>query len=121
MGRALDGLLANDWLVLALLALPMLFPRPAWTPLFLLLPLLWILHWRRSGSPFPATPFNLALLLLALMLLVSLWATFSIEFSLPKISGFLYSLAVFYSVVRFSRRRFELALSVFLLAGLAVA
>ena len=76
----LDIILHNEWLILALLAVPMLFPRPEWTPLFLILPLLWVLHWRRSGSPFPMTPFNLPLLLLALMLLVSLWATFSIEF-----------------------------------------
>lgn len=114
-------ILRNEWLILALLAVPMLFPRPAWTPLFLILPLLWVLHWRRSSSPFPVTPLNVPLLLLSFMLLVSLWATFSIEFSLPKISGLLFSLAVFFAVVRFSDRHFELAIAGFLLGGLAVA
>ena len=119
--RILGTILRNEWLILALLAVPMLFPRPAWTPLFLILPLLWVLHWRRSRSPFPATPLNVPLFLLSFMLLVSLWATFSIEFSLPKISGLLFSLAVFFAVVRFSERRFELALAGFLAGGVAIA
>ena len=114
-------ILHNEWLILALLALPMLFPRPTWTPLFLVLPLLWFLHWRRSGSPFPVTPLNVPLLLGSFMLLVSLWATFSIEFSLPKISGLLFSLAVFFAVVRFSNRHFELAMAGFLAGGAAIA
>ena len=114
-------ILHNEWLILGLLAVPMLFPRPEWMPLFLILPLLWVLNWRRSGSPFPATPLNVPLLLLSIMLLVSLWATFSIEFSLAKISGLLFSLAVFFAVVRFSEKRIELAIAGFLLGGLAVA
>ena len=117
----LDIILRNDGLILVLLAVPMLFPRPEWTPFFLILPLLWFLHWRRSGSPFPVTPLNIPLLLLSFMLLVSLWATFSIEFSLAKISGLLFSLAVFFVVVRFSERHFERALAVFLAGGVAIA
>ncbi|MGB2894677.1 MAG: O-antigen ligase family protein [Anaerolineales bacterium] len=124
MTRKIDILgiiLRYEWLILALLAVPMLFPRPAFTPLFLILPLLWALHWRRSGSPFPATPLNFPLLLLGVMLLGSLWATFSIEFSLLKISGLLFSLAVFFAVECFSEKRIELAIAGFLLGGLAVA
>ena len=119
--RILGTILRYEWLILVLVAVPMLFPRPEWTPLFLILPLLWVLHWRRSGSPFPMTPFNLPLLLLALMLLVSLWATFSIEFSLDKISGLLFSLAVFFAVVRFADRKFGLATVGFLAGGVAIA
>jgi putative inorganic carbon (HCO3(-)) transporter len=114
-------ILRYEWIVLALLALPMLFPRPAWTPLLLILPLLWVLHWRRSGSPFPVTPLNVPLLLFVFMLLISLWATFSIEFSLAKISGLLFSLAVYFAAVRFSDRHFELALTGFLAGGAAIA
>ena len=114
-------ILRYEWIVLALLAVPMLFPRPVWTPLYLILPLLWVLHWRRFGSPVPVTPLNVPLLLLSLMLLVSLWATFSIEFSLDKISGLLFSLAVYFAVVRFSDRHFELALTGFLAGGAAIA
>ncbi|MFA9403933.1 MAG: O-antigen ligase family protein, partial [Anaerolineales bacterium] len=119
--ESMDWLLVLEWVVLALLAVPLLFLRPAWTPLLLLLPLLWALRWRQSDTPFPVTPLNLSLLLLSVMLLISLWATFSIEFSLGKISGLLFGLAVFFAVVRLPKRWYLHALVLFLIMGLAVA
>ncbi len=107
--------------MLGLLAVPLLFPRPSWTPFLLVLPMLWGVRWRRTGSFLPATPLNLGLLFLAVMLLVSLWATFSIAFSLDKISGLVFSLAVFFLVARSSGQHFQRALVAFLLGGLAIA
>jgi putative inorganic carbon (HCO3(-)) transporter len=57
------------------------------------------------------------------MLLVSLWATYDIAFSLEKISGVVLGLGVFYAVVRIGQRYWGWALSflAFLIAGVAVA
>jgi len=126
MGRTLqrsaDFILQYDWILIGILALPLMFPSPGRTPFMLLLPLLWGLRWRRQGAPIRSTPLNLPLLLMALMLLVSLWATFSIEFSLPKIAGMLLGFAVFFSVVQHActPRGWLIALTLFLTAGLGV-
>jgi len=121
--RAADLILQYEWIVLALIALPLLFPSPNLTLVLLVLPILWSLHWWRSGSPFPRTALNLAMLLLALMVLVSLYATYSISFSLPKISGMLLGFGVFFMVVRFasSTEKWLYAIGFFLLAGLVLA
>jgi len=71
-----------------------------------------------------STPLNIPLLLLELSILISTWATFSVEFSLPKISGVLYSLAWFFSVVHWMRDRkgkSYRALLGFFIIGLGVA
>ena len=74
-------------------------------------------------SPIPLTPLNSAVLLMAIMVLVSEWATYDIAFSLPKISGMVLGLGVYYAVVRTGRRPrgWWLSLIVFLLMGLGVA
>ncbi|MFQ5921937.1 MAG: O-antigen ligase family protein [Anaerolineales bacterium] len=117
-------LLHNEWLVLAVLAVPMLFPSPAAAPLMLIIPGLWALRRWRDGAFIPATSLNLQLLLLTLMLLVSLWATFSIAFSLPKISGLVFGFAVYFATVQVCVQRpngLGLALTAFMLFGTAVA
>jgi putative inorganic carbon (HCO3(-)) transporter len=120
-GRILDKILEYEWVVLLLIAYPMLFPRPGTTPVMLVIPILWILHWIREGQPLPATPLNLPILLLSIMLLVSLWATFSIEFSLPKISGLIFALGVFFATVRYSLKSIHNVLLFYLSCGLAVS
>jgi putative inorganic carbon (HCO3(-)) transporter len=100
-----------------------MFPSPKLTPVMLALPALWALHWWRSGSPFPKTTLNFPLLLLAVMLLVSLYATFSIEFSLSKISNVMLGFGLFFGILRFasSSDRWILSMGAFLIAGLVVA
>jgi O-antigen ligase len=120
-GKILDKILEYEWVVLLVIAYPMLFPKPVLIPLMLVIPALWILHWIREGQPLPATPLNLPILLLSIMLLVSLWATFSIEYSLPKISGLVYALAVFFATVRYSLKSVYSVLLFFLCCGLAVS
>jgi putative inorganic carbon (HCO3(-)) transporter len=119
-GKALDCILEYEWLVLALVAYPLLFPRPWTTPLLLVIPGLWLVRALRKGSLLPLTPLNVPLLLLAIMLAVSLWATYSIEFSLPKISGLIFGLGVFFATVRYGLRKFSSALLFFMGCGLAV-
>jgi len=72
-------------------------------------------------SGFPSTPLNISILALSIMLLVSLWATFSIELSLEKIAGLVLGLGVYFAVVYESRKNsgFWWCLAIFLAGGLA--
>jgi putative inorganic carbon (HCO3(-)) transporter len=86
-------------LILAVLALPLLFPTPARSLALSGLPLLWIARRYASGHFVERTPLDWAILLLLIMMLVSLYATFDLEFSLPKLTGLLLGIAVYYATV----------------------
>jgi hypothetical protein len=114
----------------------------------LVVPASWLLHWlvvsweqrdvsrqvntaehggrsafRPPPSALPLTPLNSALLLLALMVLVSLWATYDITVSLPKISGIVLGLGIFYAFAREGRtpRGWWLGFLLFLGIGFGIA
>ncbi len=112
-----------EWLVLLVVAPPLLFPSPARTPALLAIPALWICRRVALGHLLPRTPLDVPLVLMTLMVLVSLYATFDIAYSLPKITGMLLGLAVYYAVVQAAadRRSWALALGGFVLAGVGVA
>ncbi len=93
-----------DWLALILITPFLLFPTPARTPALLAIPLLWLVIWIADGEPLVSTPLNGTLLLLSIMVLVSTWATYDIAFSLPKISGMVLAMGVFFAVVRAGKR-----------------
>ena len=82
-----------------LLAAPLLlFPtiRPQWTVAGLaLLVALALARWIVRGELWPATPFNVALLLFALMLPVAWWASAWHALSWPKLTGIVLGLAAF--------------------------
>ncbi len=117
------------WLWLAVAAPFLLFPSPKRSLILLIVPAILLLNIglaRQKNTPqppFPLTPFNSAILLLALMILVSTWATYDIAFSLPKISGLILGIAIFYAVARESQteRRFWLSVTGFLILGVGVA
>ncbi|MBC8509807.1 MAG: O-antigen ligase family protein [Anaerolineales bacterium] len=128
------------WLWLILATPFLLFPNPERSPAMLVVPATWILHWflsRRKNSnssnnsptqqdsryPLPLTPLNGSLLLLAIMVLVSIWATYDIELSLPKLSGMVLGFGVFFAVVRegSNSKGWWLGLLVFLAMGFGVA
>ena len=90
------------WLILA--APFLLFPSPSRSLALFVVPGLWLVAWLAGREPLPRTPLNGALLLLSLMVLVSLYATYSIDFSLPKVAGMVLGLGVFYAVVRVGQR-----------------
>ena len=97
---------------------------PARFPLLLLIPFLWLVRRLATGHFVPPTPLNLSLVLLLLMVLVSLYATFDLAFSLPKIAGVLYGLAVYFAVVALagrSSRHLWWVVSGFIGLGLVVA
>jgi len=48
---------------------------------------------------------NLALLVIAIQVLVSLYATYDIAVSLQKVTGVIWGMAVFFALVRFGKKR----------------
>ena len=108
---------------LAIAAPVVVLPRAALTPLLLAVPAAWGFRRWRGEKWLDATPLNTPLILLAVMMLVSLYATYSIGQSLSKIAGLVFSIGVFFAVVRFGgkRRSWRWALGVFLALESAVA
>jgi len=116
----------------------LLFPTPKRSLDMLIIPGTWGLHWivnrqpsrRKDGqpaqdrvTPIPITPLNFPILLLAFMVLVSTWATYYISLSLPKISGLVLGLGVYFALVREEKQPsgFWFGLLSFLVAGLGVS
>ena len=65
----------------------------------------------------------MALALLLVMALVSVYATFDVEFSLPKLAGLLLGVFVFFGLVRFvgeNEGRLRLAVLAFCAGGIAL-
>jgi putative inorganic carbon (HCO3(-)) transporter len=112
-----------DLIALVLAIPPVLAPKAAFAPLLLAIPLAWFLAWRWRGRALGMSELNPAILLLALMALVSLYATCSIPQSYPKIAGLVFGLAVYFAVVGnlHSRRIFYGLVTAYLLAGMGVA
>ncbi len=117
------AILKIEPLLLAAIAPFLMFPRPEWLPLLLTLPLLWLIRGVGTGHFIRRTPLDWAILLMLFMVLVSLYATYDVAFSLPKISGVLLGAAAFYAVVGrcTTWRAWAWGLAVFLAAGLGVA
>jgi putative inorganic carbon (hco3(-)) transporter len=117
--------LADRWhWVLLIVAAPfLLFPSVGNSPALLVLPAVWIAGLLAKREPFPRTPLNLAILALVVMLLVSEWATFDLMISLPKITGLVLGIAVFFAIVRVGKTShgWWLSLLTFLGVGLSFA
>ncbi|CAG0942243.1 hypothetical protein ANRL1_00874 [Anaerolineae bacterium] len=111
------------WLLLMVATPFLLFPSPNTALALFLVPGLGIIFWLAGETPFPRTPLNSMLLLLSLMLLVSLGATYDVVVSLPKIAGLLLGIGVFYCFVSYgsSARGWTLCLLTFLITGLGIA
>ncbi len=107
---------------LFMLAPFLLFPGPTKVPALLGLPFLWWLNKREKGYFVRRTPFDWAIFLLLLMALVSEYATFDLNFSLPKLSGLLFHIVIFYAVIETVRTRhgFQHSLTLYFLLGLLV-
>jgi putative inorganic carbon (HCO3(-)) transporter len=124
MRKLLTTLDRLHWLWLLLAAPLLIFPTSERSLAMLVVPGLWLLHWittRRTSHILPLTPLNSAILLMALMVLVSTWATYDIALSLPKISGMVLALGVYFAVVREARRPRGWWLSLVLYLGMGVS
>jgi putative inorganic carbon (hco3(-)) transporter len=114
---------AFEPLILVIAAPALLFPRAGWTPVMLVIPLTWLARRIGRGRVVRRTPLDWAILLMLVMVLVSLYATFDVTLSLPKIAGMVLGVAIFYAVVEYadSPRRLWVAVGAFLFAGLGLA
>ena len=95
----IEVLIQYDWVVLVAIAPFVLFISPTWTPILLIIPLLWLLRKMTKGHFITQTPIDLSLLVLLLMVLISLLVTSNLALSFPKVAGVVFGVAVFYSMV----------------------
>ena len=87
-------------LFLLLMTAPLLLFPGGWRSLALLvLPLIWFGNRLWTGHFVPRTPYDGVIVCLLAMVLVSLYATYDVAVSLPKITGVLLGVSAFYAVV----------------------
>ncbi len=112
-----------NWLILLLASPFLLFPSPSRSIVLAVVPGLWLVSWLARRSPLHVTPLNISILIVAIMVMVSTWATYNIEVSLPKISGMTLALGIYFAFVRYGERLkgWLLCLSLFLLSGMGLA
>jgi O-antigen ligase len=91
-----------QWALLLLAAPFLLFPTPQRSLALLAVPVLWVIAWAVSRKPLPITPLNLPILLMLIMVLVSLYATYDVAFSLPKLAGMVLGVGMYFAFVRAS-------------------
>jgi len=112
-----------EWLIGLLIMPLLLFPSSIRSLALLAIPIVWTSRKLSRGRFFDRTPLDWAFFLLSTMLLVSLYATYDIAFSLPSIAGLVLGLAIFYGVVHHSRQyvSFLWAVAIFILGGVGIA
>jgi putative inorganic carbon (hco3(-)) transporter len=111
-------------LLMGLLLPIVLFPSPTRFLALLLIPLFWLLRRLLCRTLLPLTPLNGALLLLLLMVLVTVLITPDLLWSLPKVAGVVYGVALYFaavSAIQLSPRLFWAGTGLLLLAGMGVA
>lgn len=111
------------WIFLFAASPFLLFPSPTRSVALVVVPALWILAWRVRGAALPRTPFNVILLVLYSMVLVSLFATYDVAVSLSKVAGMVLGIGVFFAFVREGQtsRGWWVCFWVYVLTGLGVA
>jgi putative inorganic carbon (HCO3(-)) transporter len=123
-GARLVRLVASAELAIVVAIAPaLLFPSPGRLAVLAVVPVVWFCARTAGGRVVPRTPLNAAVWLLLAMVVVSLYATFDIRFSLGKVSGVLLGTLLFWASAR--RLTTSAALKVgtvgFVLAGVGLA
>jgi putative inorganic carbon (HCO3(-)) transporter len=88
------------WVWVALAAPFLIFPTVARSFAMLIIPGVWMIGILARRDPLRRTPLNPALLLLAVMVLVSLYATYDLAQSFSKITGMVLAFGVFFATAR---------------------
>ena len=109
--------------ILVILAPPLIFPSAGRSLALVGIPLIWTARKIARGRFIRRTPLDWAIALLLLMVLVSLYATYSIAISLPRITMVVLGVAVFYAIVETieSRVALEWGIAIYLMAGAGIA
>lgn len=93
-----------EWIFLLLLLPLFMFPEGARGLVILIIPLLGFVRLLAGERLVPATPYNIALLLLIVMLGIGLLTSYDLSLSGPKAAGFLVGVALLFATIEFSRR-----------------
>ncbi|MDO9085199.1 MAG: O-antigen ligase family protein [Anaerolineaceae bacterium] len=111
------------WIILLAFTPLFLTIKPEQSWLLFVLPLTWMISFLAKKQPIPKTPINLALLVIAIQVLVSLYATYDIAVSLQKVTGVIWGISVFFALVRLSKKRKGVIITtlVFLASGAGIA
>lgn len=136
-----EWLVRAELLILALLSPFFLFPAPERVLPLAILPVLWLARRVARKHFIPPTPFDWAIALLLVMVLVSMYATFDLAFSLEAITLLLFGIGLYYALVEWNSgspgayshattgptarlradRRLVWTFAVYVLAGVALA
>jgi putative inorganic carbon (HCO3(-)) transporter len=121
--RSLDWMVWLEPALVIILAPVFLFPTPRRSILFVFLPLIFIIHFIARRRIVERSAANAPLALILLMVLVSLYATYDINFSLPKIAGTLLGAAVFFAIINSvsSSRSIAILLGLFILGSIGLS
>jgi putative inorganic carbon (HCO3(-)) transporter len=91
-----------QWLFLGLAAPFLLFPSPGRSLALLVIPFIFLIGWLARREAIPRTPFNGSLLLMAVMVLVSIWVTPDMSISYEAIARILLGFATLFCVARYT-------------------
>lgn len=121
--RILHWLDQWHWIWIAFAAPFLIFPTVARSFAMLIIPGVWIIGWLARREPLRRTPLNPALLLLAVMVLVSLYATYDFAQSFARLNIMILEFGLYFAIARSSasRRGWWITLGIFLAIGLGVA
>lgn len=111
------------WFIL-LAATPLfLMIQPEYSWILLLIPFCWLVSVLAQRQPIPSTPINLALLVIAIQVLISLYATYDIAVSLQKVTGVIWGMTVFFALLRFGNKRIGIFITtlIFILASAGIS
>lgn len=103
MNRVASSIRRWQWLLLLLLLPILLFPTGLRSLFLLALPVLAMARWIDTRRFFPHTPYNVALLVMMFMALVSLQISFDIASTFPKVAGLTLGLMLFYGAIDYTR------------------
>lgn len=101
--RVVNFLYRWQWVPI-LLSAP-LFAFSSWLPLIplMIVPGLWIAIWLAGGKPLAITPLNLPILIIALMMMVSVFATYDLYISLGFLSGAVIGLGFYFMAAHYGK------------------
>lgn len=111
-----------DWIQLILIALAaplFLFPSMKYVWVFLFIPFIWIWRWYLRKNLLERTIIDWAVLILTFQVFATCLIVPDIKFSLPKISGFVFGIAFFYTVIAIlkTKKLIRAGITFYLLGG----